>query len=122
MTPPVARPMTRTAWLLCDDRVLVTADVSDRLVDIVKGLAGHAEYHGALVLWRAGIAHSFGARFPIEVAFLDGDLTVVRTCRLVPGRIARPCRHGRHTLLAASGAFDRWALRTGDHLELRAPA
>ena len=59
-------------------------------------------------------------KFPIDVAFLSADLTVVRVARLqaVAGRRraggppAAPCR-------PRPGSLERWGVRVGDQLEVR---
>jgi uncharacterized membrane protein (UPF0127 family) len=37
----------------------------------------------------------------------------------VPWRMSVPRRRGRSVIEAQAGAFERWGLRVGDHLELR---
>jgi len=38
---------------------------------------------------------------------------------MVPMRMAVPRRRGRTVIEAQAGAFERWGLQVGDHLELR---
>jgi hypothetical protein len=58
-----------------------------------------------------------GMRFPIDVAWLDGDLTVLRTVRLSRNRLTRPVLRAHSVLEADAGAFARWGLQVGDQLE-----
>jgi uncharacterized membrane protein (UPF0127 family) len=56
-------------------------------------------------------------RIPIDVAWLDGDLTVLRTCHLRRNRLTRPMLRAHSVLEAEAGAFARWGLQVGDRLE-----
>jgi len=110
--PPVS-------WLLRDGDVLATAEVADGMAARAKGLLGRASYEGAMVLPRTRAVHTFGMRFPIDVAFCDRDLAVVGVTTLRPWRMSLPRRGGRSVVEAEAGAFERWGLRVGDTLELR---
>jgi uncharacterized protein len=106
-------------WLLREGEVLAAAEMANSLLSRNKGLIGRSEFEGAfLIPHTAGALHSFGMRFPLDVAFLDRDLTVVDTVHLTPWRITHPRRRCRTVLEAQSGAFERWRLRPGDRLEL----
>jgi uncharacterized membrane protein (UPF0127 family) len=56
-------------------------------------------------------------RFAIDVAWLDSDLTVVRTVRLARNRMTRPVLKSHSMLEAEAGSFARWSLKVGDQLE-----
>jgi uncharacterized membrane protein (UPF0127 family) len=56
-------------------------------------------------------------RFPIDVAWLDRELTVLRVARLPRNRMTRPVARAHAVLEAEAGAFARWSLRVGDQLE-----
>ena len=71
-------------WLLRDGEVLASLEVADDRRARRKGLLGRDGIDGALLLVPARSVHSIGMRFPIDVAWLDGDLTVLRTVRLAP--------------------------------------
>ena len=45
----------------------------------MRGLLGRDGIDGAMLLRPARSVHSVGMRFPIDVAFCDQDLVVVRT-------------------------------------------
>ena len=63
--------------------------------------------------------HTLGMRFPIDVAHLDDDLTVLRTTRMAGLRVGRPVCRARAVLEAEAGSFERWGLAVGDVLEVR---
>jgi len=104
-------------WLLRDGEVLASLEVADDRRARRKGLLGRDGIDGALLLSPARSVHSLGMRFPIDVAWLDGDLTVLRTDRLPRNRMTRPVLRARGVLEAEAGAFARWGLHVGDHLE-----
>ncbi len=106
-------------WLLRDGDVLATAEVADRMAQRAKGLLGRDGYDGAMVLPRTRSVHTVGMRFPIDVAFCDRELVVLDVARVRPMRVALPRRRGRTVVEAEAGAFERWGLQGGDHLELR---
>jgi hypothetical protein len=58
-------------------------------------------------------------RFPIDVAWLDSNLTVLRTARLPRHRITRPVWRAQSIVEAEAGAVARWSLVVGDQLELQ---
>ena len=105
------------AWLLRDGEVLASLEVAASRGARRRGLLGRTEIDGALLLDPARAVHSFGMRFPIDVAWLDADLTVIRTCHLDRNRMTRPVLRARSVLEAEAGAFARWGLRVGDQLE-----
>lgn len=71
-----------------------------------------------MLLTPARSVHSMGMRFPIDVAWCDGNLIVVRVARLRQHRITRPVVHARFVLEAEAGSFARWGLRVGDQLRV----
>ncbi len=106
-------------WLLRDGEVLATLEVADGFRSRAKGLLGRDGIEGALLLQPAKSVHTIGMRFPIDVAYCDGDLRVLRTGSLRPWRIGRPQLRGHAVIEAEAGAFAHWELRPGDLLEIR---
>ena len=106
-------------WLMREDKVLATLEVADSFSSRLHGLLGRDGVEGALLLRPAKSVHSFGMRFPIDVAFCTKDLVVLRTLRLPPQRLCRPCLRAACVVEAEAGAFERWQLRPGDRLEVR---
>ena len=107
------------SWLLREGDVLATAEVAESFAQRSRGLLGRTGYEGAMVLPRTRSVHTFGMKFAIDVAFCDKDMVVVGVTTLRPWRMTLPRRGGRSVIEAQAGAFERWGLRVGDHLELR---
>jgi len=74
---------------------------------------------GALVIGPCRWIHTVGMRFPIDVAYLDGDGHVIKTMQMRRNRVGVPVAHARLVIEAQAGAFARWGLRVGDVIEIR---
>ncbi|MFN8028322.1 MAG: DUF192 domain-containing protein [Acidimicrobiia bacterium] len=107
------------SWLVRDGDVLATAEVAHTAKARRRGLLGRSDLDGALVLRPCRNVHTCGMRFPIDAAFCDASGRVLHTSTLRPWRISRVVLHAAFVVEARAGSFDRWALRPGDHLELR---
>lgn len=114
----VERPGT-TGWLLREDQVLASVELCTSSRTRARGLLGRDGIDGALLLRPASSVHTFGMRFPIDVAFCDRDMVVLRMVTMQPNRLGRPTRHARSVIEAEAGAFERWALAPGQRLDLR---
>jgi uncharacterized membrane protein (UPF0127 family) len=106
-------------WLVSDGRVLASLEVADTRRTRRKGLIGRDGIEGALLITPARSIHTLGMRFPIDVAYCDGDLVVVRTATVNPNRVGLPVWSARAVIEAEAGSFGRWGLRPGDALEVR---
>lgn len=106
-------------WLLRDDKVLASLDVADTARRRSRGLLGRDGIDGALLLRPARAVHTVRMRFPIDVAFCDSDMVVVRTVRMAPNRLGRPCLKARCVIEAEAGAFEKWGVAPGVQLEVR---
>ena len=107
------------AWLVCDDRVLASAEVADTKRTRARGLLGRDGIEGALVLQPCRWVHTLRMRFPLDVAFLDADGMVVRIARMKRQRMGLPVARARTVIEAEAGAFGRWGLHVGDVIEIR---
>ncbi|MBL8778124.1 MAG: DUF192 domain-containing protein [Acidimicrobiales bacterium] len=107
-------------WLLRDDKVLASLDVADTARLRSRGLLGRDGIDGALLLRPARAVHTVRMRFPIDVAYCDADLVVLRTAHMAPNRIGRPCLKARCVIEAEAGSFERWGVAPGVQLEVRA--
>jgi uncharacterized membrane protein (UPF0127 family) len=108
------------AWLVRDGEVLAAVEVAETARARRRGLIHRDGLDGALVLRPCRNVHTVGMKFPIDVAFCDGDGTVLRTTTLAPWRISPVVRRSAFAIEAEAGAFDRWRLARGDRVELRA--
>ena len=107
------------AWLLRDEVVLASLEVADSRAARRKGLLGRDGIDGALLLRPARSVHSFGMRFPLDVAWCDEDMRVLRVARLPRNRMTRVVVRASSVLEAEAGSFARWDLTVGDELELQ---
>jgi uncharacterized protein len=107
------------AWLVRDDEVLASLEVADGGRARARGLLGSDGIDGAIYLTPCRSVHTFGMRFPIDVAFVDRELVVRRVVQLRPGRVTRPCWPARGVIEAEAGSFASWDLTVGDQLEVR---
>jgi uncharacterized membrane protein (UPF0127 family) len=106
-------------WLVHDDRVLATVEVAETRRARSRGLLGRDGIEGAILLCRARQVHTFGMRFAIDVAHLDGELRVLRTTTMVPNRVGAPVWRARAVIECEAGALARWGVAVGDQLEAR---
>jgi len=106
-------------WLLRDDRVLASLEIASSRSDRRRGLLGRDGVEGALLIEGARSVHTMGMRFPIDVAHLDADGVVLRTCTMPRHRIGLPVLRASRVLEAEAGSFARWDLAPGQVLEVR---
>ena len=107
-------------WLLRDGEVLASLEVAETRAARRRGLLGRDSIEGALLLQPCRSVHSIGMRFPLDVAWCNRDLVVLRVARLPRQRMSRPVWRSGAVLEAEAGSFARWDLVPGDQLELRA--
>jgi uncharacterized protein len=105
-------------WLVRDRDVLATAEVAATHRERRRGLLGRDDVDGVLVLRPCRQVHTFGMRFPLDVAFCDGEGRVIRTCTLARWRMSPVAFRARWAIEARAGSFDRWNLRVGDRVEV----
>jgi uncharacterized protein len=107
------------AWLVCDGNVMASAEVAQDRTSRRRGLLGRDAVEGALVITRCGWVHTLGMRFPLDVAYLDSEGTVLKTLRMKRHRVGIPVHHANAVIEAEAGAFARWGLHVGDVIEIR---
>lgn len=110
------------SWLVRDTEVLASLEEATTFSARAKGLIGRESHDGVLLLRGTRSVHTFGMRFPIDVAWLcddDDAYRVVRVARLAPRRLTRPVFSSRHVLEAEAGCFAHWGLEVGDVVEVR---
>lgn len=107
------------AWLVSDARVLASAELASDRAGRRRGLLGRDGMEGAFVIERCRWIHTIGMRFPIDVAYVDDNGTVVKTMQMHRHRLGIPVWRASWVIEAEAGAFGRWGLRVGDEIELR---
>jgi uncharacterized protein len=107
------------AWLLRDGEVLASLEVASSRRARSRGLLGRDGVDGALLLRPCRSVHTIGMRFPIDVAFCDDELRVIRVVTMRRHRLSRLVWRSRAVIEAEAGAFARWGLRPGDQLEVK---
>lgn len=106
-------------WLVSNGRVLASAERANDRRARSRGLLGRDGVGGALLIAPCRWIHTVGMRFPIDVAYLAADGTVLKTVRMRRHRVGAPVLHARSVVEAEQGAFARWGLRVGDVVEVR---
>ncbi len=109
----------QAGWVLREGEVLAAAERADSFLERARGLIWRGSYDGAMLLPRTRSIHSFGVRFPIDVAFLDREDRVIAMVRLRRWRVTLPRMRAAQALEARAGSFERWGLGLGDQLEFR---
>ncbi len=118
--PVTLGPMGRNAAavLACDGRPVTPVAIAASAPSRLRGLLGRRGLTGALLLVPARSVHTLGMRFPIDVAYLDADGTVLATETLAPNRVGRPVRRARQVIEAEAGSFERWGLAPGVRVDI----
>jgi uncharacterized membrane protein (UPF0127 family) len=111
--------LSRVGWLVSEAHVLASADVAADRRARRRGLLGRDGLEGALVLCPCRWVHTIGMRFPLDVAYVGVDGTVVKAVRMARHRVGLPVPGARWVIEAEAGAFERWGLSIGDVVELR---
>jgi uncharacterized membrane protein (UPF0127 family) len=106
-------------WLVRGDDVLAAAEVAVTRKERMRGLMGREDLEGVLILRPCRQVHTFGMRFPIDVAFCDRYGFVLHAATLRPRRASRPVWRSYFAIEAPEGAFDRWKLALGDVVEIK---
>lgn len=106
-------------WLVRDGKVLATIEVATSVRARTRGLLGRDGIDGAILLEPAKSVHTLRMRFPIDVAFCDRDLRVLKVVTLPTNRVTAPVRRAHAVVEAEAGMMARWGIRVGDQLHVR---
>jgi uncharacterized membrane protein (UPF0127 family) len=107
------------AWLVHEGKVLASLERADSIRRRTTGLLGRDEFNGALLLERTRSVHTLGMKFPIDVAFCDRDLRVVRIITMRQHRMSKVEFGARCAIETEAGRFRHWKVEVGDQLEIR---
>lgn len=106
-------------WLVRDGRVLATLELAEAPRARMRGLLGRDGIDGALLLRPARAVHTLRLRFPIDVAYCDADLAVLKIVTMRPNRVGLPVLPARAVIETEAGVMGSWGLAVGDRLEVR---
>lgn len=109
----------RSGWLLRDGDVVCALEMAESSAEGRNGLRGREGLDVGLHLEGVRTVHTIGVGFPIDVAFLSADLTVLRVTSLKPWRMRLGGPGARSVVAAQAGSFERWGVHEGDQLEVR---
>jgi uncharacterized membrane protein (UPF0127 family) len=107
------------AWLMCEGRVLASADIANTAKSRRRGLIGQTSIDSALVISPCKWIHSIGMKCAIDVLYLDDTGLVVKTEHLKPMRIAAPVGRSKTIVEMPSGSIERFGVQVGDLIEVR---
>jgi len=106
-------------WLVRDAHVVASLEIADSAATRRVGLLGRDGIEGALLLQPARSVHTMKMRFPIDVAHLDRNLTVICITQMSPWRVGRWRRKAHAILECEAGSLRAWGVSVGDQLEIR---
>jgi uncharacterized protein len=107
------------AWIVSNARVLASVERAATRRQRTKGLLGRDGLEGAFVIDPCKWIHTIGMKFPIDVAYVDAEGTVVKLATVRRYRLPLPVSKARFVIEASAGAFERWDLHVGDPIEIR---
>jgi len=107
------------AWLVHDGAVLASLERADTIRSRTVGLLGRREFDGALLIDKAKSIHTLGMKFPIDVAFCDADLTILRIITMRQHRVSKIEFSAACAIETEAGRFRHWKIEPGDQLEIR---
>ena len=107
------------AWLMCDGKVLASADIANTAKLRRRGLIGRTSVDSALVISPCRWIHSIGMKCAIDVLYLDAAGSVIKTEHLKPMRIAAPVGRSKTIVEMSAGSIERCGVHVGDMIEVR---
>lgn len=107
------------AWLVHDGTVLASVERSSSVRSRTKGLLGREEIDGALLLDKTKSVHTIGMKFPIDVAFCDEDMKVLRIVTMPKHRVSKFEFRAACAIETSAGRFSHWNVEPGAQLEIR---
>ena len=105
--------------LLCDGRPVAPVAVAESSATRRKGLLGTDRVDGALWITRCPSVHMMGMRYPIDVAVVDRDGTVLLVKTIRPWTGGTWFRRGASaTVESAAGTLSGWGVTVGSRLSV----
>ena len=106
------------AWLVHDGTVLASVERAEGIKSRTKGLLGRDEIDGALLLRGTKSVYTIGMRFPIDVAFCDDEMRVLRIVTMPKHRVSKIEFGASCAIETAAGRFNHWQIEPGAQLEI----
>lgn len=107
------------AWLVHDGTVLASLERADSLRRRTVGLLGKRDFDGALLIDKTKSVHTIGMKFPIDVAFCDDDMRIIRIVTMRRHRVSKIEFGAACAIETEAGRFRHWQIEVGDQLEIR---
>lgn len=105
--------------LLCDGRPVAAVTVAETSATRRKGLLGTERVEGALWITRCPSVHMMGMGYPIDVAVVDRDGTVLLIKTIKPWTGGTWFRRGAcATVESAAGSLIQWGVAVGSRLSV----
>ena len=109
----------KSGWLVCQAQVLSSLNIAETAASRRRGLIGQSEIDTPLLIDSCKWIHTFGVKCPLDVAYLDANMQVIKIQQIKPLRLAMPVPKAKHILEASAGTFENWGLAVGHTLEAR---
>ncbi len=106
-------------WLVHDGTVLASVERANSVKARTIGLLGRDEIDGALLLEGTKSVHTIGMKFPIDVAFCDDDMRVLRIVTMPKHRVSKIEFGASYAIETTAGRFNHWQIEPGAQLEIR---
>lgn len=102
----------------------IEVDPRASILGRLRGLLGRASLPDGTCIWlsRCGAVHTFGMRFPIDLAFVSRGGFVLRVEAAVPPARLRWHPRATSVIEAPAGALRRWRVGVGTHIAFRPEA
>ena len=108
-----------SGWLICQAQVLSSLNIAETAASRRRGLICQTEIYTPLFIDSCKWIHTFGVKRPLDVAYLDAKMQVIKIQKIKPLRLAMPVLKAKHVLEASAGTFENWGLAVGHTLEAR---
>ncbi len=105
-------------WIVHDTRVVSSVNVASSRQAKRVGMKAYPNAATPLVIESCRWVHTFGMRFPVDVAFLDTENRIVDIRTMQPNRLGFPVFRATHVVEAEPGAFRHWGLAPGDVIDI----
>ena len=77
----------KSGWLVCQAQVLSSLNIAETVASRRRGLIGQTEIDTPLLIDSCKWIHTFGVKCPLDVAYLDAKMQVIKISKMKPLRI-----------------------------------